>query len=303
MGGKIPRPIRVQVIEAWLEGKSRDKIAQKLQISTGAVSSIIKDFRKDDSQFDLLREVAIKIKNLNMNIDSFAPLVRVYEVLREKGLLTGITGKDSLELMQSRIEAQIVALEVLCFKEKLSIQDFVSLITNMYNTADKLGIPLDRFPAYITELKDRIDALRKKIGQIEAKKQDVLRDYGLTLESLQEYNANKPLVVQIQNLKQQVTDTEEDLQKFKQDLENEKFLDEQGEMLMWSISENELDEANMELGFGRYTITGGKPGLSPAYLRDMVMDVFNHPSKYVEVIREMMYIYNSQNKSTTASIN
>jgi hypothetical protein len=125
MGGKIPRPIRVQVIEAWLEGKSRDKIAQKLQISTGAVSSIIKDFRKDDSQFDLLREVAIKIKNLNMNIDSFAPLVRVYEVLREKGLLTGITGKNSLELMQSRIEAPIVALEVLCFKEKLSIQDFV----------------------------------------------------------------------------------------------------------------------------------------------------------------------------------
>jgi DNA-binding CsgD family transcriptional regulator len=35
MGRKIPR-IRLQVIRAWLEGKSRDKIAQELGISTGA---------------------------------------------------------------------------------------------------------------------------------------------------------------------------------------------------------------------------------------------------------------------------
>jgi hypothetical protein len=58
MGGKIPRPIRVQVIRAWLEGKSRDKIAGELKISTGAVSGIIKDFRKDDFQFDLLLETS-----------------------------------------------------------------------------------------------------------------------------------------------------------------------------------------------------------------------------------------------------
>jgi hypothetical protein len=29
MGGKIPRPIRVQAIRSWLEGKSRDKIAEE----------------------------------------------------------------------------------------------------------------------------------------------------------------------------------------------------------------------------------------------------------------------------------
>jgi transcriptional regulator with XRE-family HTH domain len=194
MGGKIPRPIRVQVIRAWLDGKSRDKIAEELQISTGAVSGVIEDFRRDDPEFDLLREVAVKIKNLNMDVESFAPLVRVYEVLREKGLLTGITGQESLELMQNRLEALIVDLEVFCFKGELSIEDFVSLITNMYNTADKLGISLDRFPAHITELKDRIDALRNEIDQIETKKQDALRDYEMTLESLQEYNANKPFI-------------------------------------------------------------------------------------------------------------
>jgi transcriptional regulator with XRE-family HTH domain len=96
MGRKIPEPIRLQVIRALLDGKSRDKIAQELGISTGAVSGIIEDLRKDDPQFDLLREVAVKLKNQNWDIQSFAPIVRSYEVLREKGLLT-----DGQELLDT----------------------------------------------------------------------------------------------------------------------------------------------------------------------------------------------------------
>ena len=62
MGGKIPIPIRLQVFRAWLNGKSRDKTAEELGISTGTESGIIEDFRRDDPQFDLLREVAVKLK-------------------------------------------------------------------------------------------------------------------------------------------------------------------------------------------------------------------------------------------------
>ena len=77
LGGKIPRPIRLQVIRKWLASISRDKIAQELQISTGAVSDMIKDLGKDDPEFDLLREVAVKVKNQNLDIGTFAPLVRL----------------------------------------------------------------------------------------------------------------------------------------------------------------------------------------------------------------------------------
>ncbi len=108
MGGRLPRPIRVQAIRLWLDGKSRDKIAEELEISAGAVSNIIEDSRGNDPQFDMLREVAVKIKNQNMDVESFAPLVRLYEVLKEKELLTGITGKESFELMYDRMAAQNV---------------------------------------------------------------------------------------------------------------------------------------------------------------------------------------------------
>ena len=211
----------LQVIRAWLEGKFRDKIAQELEISTGAVSSIIEDFRRDDPQFDLLRETAVKIKNQNMDIQSFAPLVRVYEVLREKELLTGIIGQESLELMQNRMEALIVALEVFCFKGQLSIEDFVGLVTNMYNTADKLGVPLDRLPAHITEFNDRIDALRNEIDQTEAKKQDALNDCNMTLELLQEYNANKPFIQRMRDVEQQLAAEKEEKRKCRDELETE----------------------------------------------------------------------------------
>jgi hypothetical protein len=201
MGGKIPRPIRIKVIRLWLEGKSRDKIAEELEISAGAVSGVIKDLRIDDPQFDLLREVAVTIKNLNLSVESFAPLVRLYNVLRGIDLLTGTTGEELIVLRSTRMEALIVALEVFCFKkEQLSIEEFVSLVTNMYSTANKLGVSLDRFPKYITELEDRIYTLRKEIDQTEAKKEGALRDYDVTLEQLQEYNANKPFIRQMSRL-------------------------------------------------------------------------------------------------------
>ena len=309
MGGKIPRPIRVQAIRSWLEGKSRDKIAEEIGISTGAVSSIIEDFRRDDPHFDLLRETAVKIKNLNMDIQSFAPLVRVYEVLREKELLTGIIGQESLELMQDRMEALIVDLEVFCFKkEQLSIEDFVSLITNMYNTADKLGVSLDRLPAHITELGDRIDALRGELDQLEAKKQYALRDNEATAELLQEYNANKPFIQQIRKLRQQVAEKEEEIaekeeeaREAKNELETEKLFNIVGEQRTWSISGDEVDKASIGLGLSPLYNIDGNPSLRVSDLKEWVMHVFYHPSKYVEVIRQMRDIYNSQYELTTSS--
>jgi hypothetical protein len=294
MGRKIPIPIILQVIRAWLDGKSRDKIAQELRISAGAVSAITEDFRRDDPQFDLLREVAVKLKNQKLDIQSFAPLVRLYEVLREKGLLTGTTGQGSLEMMQNRMEALIIALEVFCFKEQLSVEDLVSLVTKMYSTADNLGIPIQRFPSYITELKDRIDALTKEKDQIEANKQAALRDHGMTLELLREYNANKPFLIQIQKYEQLLADAYEKKRECQQELENEKFWNKFEEQYTWSISADELNRASMGLGLSSIDNIDGKPSLSGGNLKKWAMDIFYQPSRYVKVIKEIRDVFNSQ---------
>jgi transcriptional regulator with XRE-family HTH domain len=297
MGAKIPRLIRLQVIRALLEGKSRDKIAQKLDISRGAVSGIWEDTRRDDSQFDLLRGVAVKLKNRNLDIQSFAPLVRLYEVLREKGLLAETTGQESLESMQNRMEPLIIALEVFCFKRRLSIEDFVGLVTNMYDTADNLGIPIQRFPSYITELIDRINTLTTEADQIEANKQAALRDYGMTLELLREYNANKPFLLQIQKYREQSADANKKIRECQHELEKEKFWNKFEEQYTWSISADELNKASVGIGLSPIDNFYRMPSLSSSDLKKWAMDIFYHPSRYVKVIKEIRAIYNSQNTS------
>jgi Rad3-related DNA helicase len=185
---------------------------------------------------------------------------------------------------------------VLCFKGELSIEDFVSPITNMYSTADKLGVPLDR-------LKDRIDALRKEIDQIEAKKQDALKDCNMTLELLQEYNANKPFIQRIRKLEQQLADKEEEIRKGKEELENERLWKEIEEQRTWSIPGDELNKASIGLGLSPLHNFDGNPSLRVSLLKEWVMDVFYHPSKYIEVIRQIRDIYISPYKLSKASIN
>jgi hypothetical protein len=281
MGRRIPDPIRQQAIKKWLEGKSRDEIAQELKISQGAVSGIIKESGKDDPQFYLLREVAVKIKNQGMDIESFAPLVRLRAVLRDKGVLTGSTGQENLELIQNRLEAAIVNMEVLLFYKELSFEDFFSLVTNMYNLANEVGVLLNVFPSYIEELKDKIDVLIKEINQAEKKKQDFLNYHKKTLESVQEYIANKPFLVTLENIKEKLADKEGRIRELEEELHNERRSNDLEEQNTGSVSETELEKAKEEL----------LPSVEIPHSMDMIKDVLKHPDRYMGVISRMSDIY------------
>lgn len=81
MGGNIPRPIKVEVNRKWPQGKSRDQIAKEVGIGAGTVSSIINECTQNDSEFDRMRQVAVKMKNEGYTVESFACLVRIREIL------------------------------------------------------------------------------------------------------------------------------------------------------------------------------------------------------------------------------
>jgi hypothetical protein len=83
MGGNIPRAIKVDVIREWLRGKTRDQIAKQEGVGAGTVSSIIQECRQNDIEFDLLRQVALELKNHGESIESFAPLVRQHVVMSQ----------------------------------------------------------------------------------------------------------------------------------------------------------------------------------------------------------------------------
>lgn len=149
MGSNTPRHIKIEVIRGWLQGKTRDEIAKEEGIRAGTVSSIINECRQNDSEFDLLRQAAVKLKNQGESIESFAALVRLREMLKRELLdrtTTTVTAdreskargedEDDVKMQQLReelklenkLESLLVALEVFCFKQNLSINDFVDAI-------------------------------------------------------------------------------------------------------------------------------------------------------------------------------
>jgi hypothetical protein len=61
----------------WLRGYSRDEIAKHTEIGAGTVSGIIQQCRQDDADFDLLRGVALQLRDRGMRVEDYAPLLRL----------------------------------------------------------------------------------------------------------------------------------------------------------------------------------------------------------------------------------
>jgi hypothetical protein len=152
MASKIPRSIQEKAIGKWLDGKPRDLIARELQISSGSASSIIQGRRRKDREFDLLRVVAIKLREQGLNVESFAPLIRIRKQVEKEHFQTGKTTEE----VQERIDSLLEALCVFCYRRKKTVHEFATLVLSLFliadKIADKFGIVLYDLPTYVTNM-------------------------------------------------------------------------------------------------------------------------------------------------------
>ena len=316
MGGNIPRPIKLEVIKKWLQGKSRDQMAKEEGIGSGTVSNILNECRQNDVQFDLMRQVALKLKIQGDSIESFAPLVRLREILRQllqdgDASTTSTTvpgrgegGEEQKEIreqgeelsnrqeiqqdkeaakVEEKIESLIVALQVLCFKQNRSINEFANLVYHLSSTADKLGIPLENLSNHIKQLESNVYKLDREIDDKRLEKQDALADYDATTELLEEFSANRPLFERNQKLREKLDEMTKLAGSYKKEIDDGKF-DREWEMC---ISEEQLDDANRKLGLGDSTAPNTQQ-LDPDKLYKIAMYIYYHPSEFVETIRPFM---------------
>ena len=301
MGARIPREIILQVIRKWLEGVSRDLIAHQLHIGDGTVSGIIKELRREDFDADLLRQVALNLKDRGLDIQSFAPLVRLKHVLEEVGWISGVglgqeekkerneeNGINNTEyyehdneinqFVENKMESLIMSLEVFCYQQNLSVKQFFDFIHSMYLTAEKLGIPLVDVADYIKEQEVHVKNIRESVKYWEVEEQAIYEKYNTTEKSLHEFQLSRSLFDDNQELKRKLEQVTKQRDKYKFDLESERFWNKRKEEDRWSILEIELDKVNKNLGYraGQYT----KQKIDPKYLKEMVMDIYHKPSKY-----------------------
>ena len=151
MGHRIPNPIRIRVAQQWIAGVSRDVIAKDNKIATGTVSTIIRGFRDDGFDLDLLREVALLLKREGLEITLLPSSVRLRKRLEERGV------------NEMKIDSLIETIDVHCFRRGIAVEQFVDTIQYVSSLSDKLGIPYRPTASACSQREGRIREPQKSI--------------------------------------------------------------------------------------------------------------------------------------------
>jgi hypothetical protein len=208
--GKVPFRIRKQVIRQWLSGEPRDQIAKDNEIGNGTVSAIIKqaemeqeyngygngygngndedynvdndgDSDHDNFEFDLIRQLAVRLKRKGLGVNSFASSVRLSSKLEKKGL------------NEEQIDSFIENIDIHCFKQDLKPKEFIITIDSVSSLSSTLAIPVHILPQYITQGHKRLEKIKQEIDLLEKRKMETLEDYDVTMDTLYEYEKNYPV--------------------------------------------------------------------------------------------------------------
>jgi hypothetical protein len=162
--------IKTKVIQQWLSGEPRDKIASDLQIGAGTVSSIVSDFKQDlqnSEDLDSVRELAVEAKKQGLSVRDLAPHIRLHNFFIKSG-----TAEDKIESFIANVSMGDVSLEKV-----------IELVYQLHEISKAESIPLDQVSSYIKEKLDQ----KKKIDEEIKQANDVLQSKNVNIESIDEY--------------------------------------------------------------------------------------------------------------------
>ena len=206
MYSKIPKSIREQVIKQWLQGMSRDQIAKHNDIGAGTVSSIIKDSKQEIQDIDLLREAALVMKNDDLDLSVLAYSIRLKKKL------------DDMGINEDQIESLIENINIHCFKRGLTGEEFINIINKVVVFSQKHGMSLDEVPNYIIQQELELEQVQREIEDVNMKKNIVLQKYDITMDDLEEFKRNKPLIDRIKQKDKEIEREKEEKEKLVQEL-------------------------------------------------------------------------------------
>jgi hypothetical protein len=225
MGLKIPKSIKKDVLRMWLSGLARAQITKQCEIGSGTVSTIIKEYKENDPEFDIIRELAVKLKNENLDLGLFSSAIRLRKILERKGL------------SEEQIESLIESIEIHCFKSNTRFEGFIELINKLATISESSRIPLSQLPKQIREKEKKLKDLKEKIRSTEEKNDRILKEHDMTKRDLEEYDRLKPKLDSYNLMKKQL-----------QECHSQLTSETSSRKLARYIDQNELTLLNQRLG-------------------------------------------------------
>jgi hypothetical protein len=186
MGSAINEVIKRQVIEQWLSGEARDKIAADNNIGAGTVTSIVSNYkvRLGTLDFDLIRQLSIEMGRQGLNFADLASHFRLYNYFIKSG-----AAENKLESFIDNINSSNLAPE-----------KAVEYVNQLFAVSREQSIPPDEVSSYIQqkiqekqkieeEIKEAGDILQSRNVSIEAINQHIqlneaLSKYGLSTKDI-----------------------------------------------------------------------------------------------------------------------
>jgi hypothetical protein len=264
LGSKTPPSIKKEVIRLWLKGLPRDQIANEVGIGAGTVSCIIKECRQNDPDFDLLREVAVIIKNEGMDLNLVSSSIRLKRELEVNGL------------NEEQIESLIEKIQVHCFKRGLDVGEFINRIFKISNISNNLDVPIDGLPEYVSQKKEELYGIIGKVSDLESEKEDLLKEKNVTMDILLDYEKDRPVAEKLASTKRELEvitkarDTlEDEMVAKKRELHKMKY--------QQMIPTDQVEIVNKKLDVP----------IDPKELSDLMLDFRQHLGLYSDVITIM----------------
>jgi beta-lactamase class A len=139
--------------------------------------------------------------------------------------------------------------------------------------SQNLRMPVDQLPHYITQEKFKAGESERRNRRCKNKKLQVLEHYNVTMNDLEEYRRNKPLVETIKSQQNKLEKAKRQIDYLEKELSNERFKNFEFEYSRL-IPEYQLKQANKILD---------RP-IEPGELREIADEIYHKPGEYADII-------------------
>jgi hypothetical protein len=206
LGGKISRNIKVKVIRHWLDGLTRERIAEKEDIGAGSVTGIIQEARKEEeyNDIDLLREVSVRLKETGIGLPLLAFAIRLKRIMEDS------------DINEDQIEPIIQDFATYSLRYKIPYDTIIKIGREALYLEQKYGVPIERIPEYIIQGKRTIDRLEDQRLEILRQTQHAREDRDAVQQKcdafvaeLEKYGKEIPSAHHIKELENELAETKE----------------------------------------------------------------------------------------------
>ncbi|MDQ6865002.1 MAG: hypothetical protein M3044_14400 [Thermoproteota archaeon] len=172
MPAPIDMRVKKQVINQWIAGDSRDRIAADNNIGAGTVTNIINEWKKgvEDSEYDSVRELTVSLKKQGIGLCELACSVRLNKFIKKLGA------------NQDQFESLIANLANSPEPEKL-----IDVANQVAHLSRSKLIPLEELEVHVKQKEEEKQRLEEEIQRAGA----ILLSKNVDIETIGEFTQLK----------------------------------------------------------------------------------------------------------------